>query len=168
MQKGDWSHGLPYIIVNFSKFMKIQGSFPQGLAFYPVLESLDVSNNQLRGEMGPATSEAFQSLRSLNVKNNNLKGTIPDWTRYITNLETSGNEFGLPVQPSSPNFGAEEPSSSGSGLSGGAIAGIVIGTIIGVCLLVGLGIVGWKKYKSNRLPGQEQKFEKYENITDSL
>eukprot|EP00890_Picochlorum_soloecismus_P002286 jgi/Picsp_1/3058/NSC_01280-R1_protein len=143
----------------------LEGPFPQGLAYYPLLESLDVSNNQLSGEMGPATSEAFQSLKSLNVENNNLRGPIPDWTRYITNLETSGNDFGLPVQPSSPQVGAEETGSSGSGLSGGAIAGIVIGTIIGVCLLVGLGIFGWKKHKSNRVPGQEQKFEKFvENI----
>lgn len=127
-----------------------------------------MSNNQLSGEMGPASSEAFQTLKSLNVENNNLRGQIPDWTRYINNIETSGNEFGLPVESSSPQLGAEETSSSGSGLSGGAIAGIVIGTIFGVCLLVGLGIFGWKKYKNNSLPGQEQKFEKYENATKRL
>lgn len=50
--------------------------------------------------------------------------------------------------------GSASPSGSGGGgkktLSGGAIAGIVIGSVVGAALLVGAAVLGAKKYRRHR------------------
>jgi len=135
-QKGDASFPLKYINVAGNA---IREDFPQGLAFYPLLETLDLSDNQLTGEIGPGyDDDAFQSLTSLNVQDNELEGPLPEWTRYVPNLETRGNNLSPPDQ------------STSSGMSGGAIAGIVIsGTLLAVTLLTIGSIFLWKRYRKD-------------------
>lgn len=148
-KKGEAGFPLKYVNVAGNS---LEGSFPQGLAFYPLLETLDVSNNQLTGELGPkGYSDAFQSVQSLNVQNNKLQGPIPEWALYISNLSTSGNAFGA--------FPKEDDSTSTSGLSPGAIAGIVIGTILGIGLIFTATIIAWKKYNTRK-----EAFQRYDHV----
>lgn len=134
-QEGDPSFPLRYINVADNN---IHGSFPQGLAYYPLLEVVDLSNNQLTGNIGPKGNvDAFQSLKSLKVSNNMLEGALPQWTQYVPDLQTPGN-----------NLGPQDTSTS-SGLSGGAIAGIVIGTLVAVVVLIGATVFLWRRHRND-------------------
>lgn len=140
-QNGDASFPLRYVNLTGNS---IKGPFPQGLAFYPLLETLDLSNNNITGDLGPREyDDAFKSLKTLKVVNNMLQGHLPSWTRYVPDLQVEGNDI------SSLDY-----QSTTSGLSGGAIAGIVIGTVIAIAVLVIVTVLLWKRYRMDR-------FERY-------
>ena len=134
-QDGDARFPLRYVNVAGNN---IGGPFPQGLAFYPLLETLDLSNNQLTGNIEPQRlNNAFKSLERLNVAENMLEGPLPGWAKHVPDLQIQGTNI------------SSEDQSAASGLSGGAIAGIVIGTIIAVILIVVGIILIWKRYKKD-------------------
>jgi Leucine-rich repeat (LRR) protein len=133
-RKGDAPFPLRYVDVSGND---IGGPFPQGLAFYPLLETLDLSNNRLTGQMGPqGYDDAFQSLKSLKLTGNTLEGPLPEWTRYVPGIQVSNNLSRL-------------EQSNSSGLSGGAIAGIVLGTLVGVTILIIVAVVVWRQYRKD-------------------
>ncbi|KAL1953456.1 hypothetical protein VTO42DRAFT_2794 [Malbranchea cinnamomea] len=57
---------------------------------------------------------------------------------------------GDPTSTSVPPAGDDSDSDSGSSLSGGAIAGIVVGSVAGVALIAGVAFFLWKRNRANR------------------
>ena len=125
--------------------MFLQGSFPQGLAYFPLLRVLELQHNSLSGPIGPEDSSgAFRQLDLLDVSDNNLSGSLPAWTDSVkTFIAGTGNTF---TAASDANAASSDTSSSG--LSGGAIAGIVIGVLAGVGCIAAAIVLFIRKRKS--------------------
>jgi hypothetical protein len=117
----------------------MQGSFPQGLAYFPLLQVLELQHNSLSGPITPEDSPgAFRQLDLLDVSDNTFSGNLPIWIRSVKTFITgTGNTF---TAASDSNTDSSDATSS-SGLSGGAIAGIVIGVLAGVACIIAAGVL---------------------------
>ncbi|KAI8108063.1 hypothetical protein M9434_006093 [Picochlorum sp. BPE23] len=133
----------------------LQGSFPQGLAYFPLLRVLELQHNTLSGPIEPKDSSgAFRQLNLLDVSDNSLSGTLPSWTDSVkTFIAGTGNTFTT----------ASDSNASSSGLSGGAIAGIVIGVLVGVgCIATAIVLLLIRKRKSSTTTTTKEPSNAYE------
>ncbi|ERN12580.1 hypothetical protein AMTR_s00025p00216900 [Amborella trichopoda] len=136
-------------------FNSISGNLPQSFGSLSSLNTLRLQNNQFTG---PIDVLASIPLDELHLENNKFGGWIPEELKHIKSIQTSGNSWSsgsAPPPPNSPGgFSEHGRSSSGtksdsvkhsskggerdkkSGLSGVAIAGIVIGVLVVAGILV--------------------------------
>lgn len=130
------------------------GSIPDFLFSMPSLVQLNLALNNFTGEISPRFND-LRALEALSLENNTLTGSIPEldlpglrrfnvsFNRLngsipakLSGMEASafqGNSLcGKPLLSCS----GTEPGSGDDSLSGGAIAGIVIGSLVGLLLIV--------------------------------
>ncbi|XP_050367096.1 putative kinase-like protein TMKL1 [Argentina anserina] len=122
---------------------KFSGNFPEFVTQFGGLKVLDIGKNMLSGPI--PVSLAQLELDKLNLSHNNFSGVLPVF---------GGSKFGVEVfEGNNPGLcGVPLRSCSGSsGLSPGAIAGIVIGLMTGTVVLASLciGYVQHKKKSSS-------------------
>ncbi|XP_059660234.1 putative kinase-like protein TMKL1 [Cornus florida] len=118
------------------------GNFPQFITRFHALIELDLGNNMFSGSIPESVTELY--LEKLNLSHNNFSGVLPNFAQSKFGVEVfEGNNPGL--------CGAPLRSCKGrSGLSSGAIAGIVIGLMAGAVVSASLfiGYVQGKKRKN--------------------
>jgi hypothetical protein len=146
-----------------------------------------VSDNSLYGQIPAAADNStgsswFPSLQVLDLSNNLFAGSMPAWISQVNESVITGNRFGTPVPPEenspppalsprppsrpAPNSPASISDASGdtaaseeeSGLSGGAVAGIVIGSLILASVLAGGAFVLIRRRQDRNLNGKFDKF----------
>ncbi|XP_071901229.1 protein STRUBBELIG-RECEPTOR FAMILY 5-like isoform X3 [Coffea arabica] len=157
--KGDIPYQLPsnaqYIDLSRNGF---SGSVPYSISQMINLEYLNLNNNQLNGQLndmfgqlsklsklhlqnnqftGSINVLADLPLDDLNVANNQFTGWIPDELKSIKDIKTGGNSWSSgpappppPGQKSDPHARQSKEDIKKSGLSGTAIAGIVLGILV--------------------------------------
>nr|GMC69124.1 probable inactive receptor kinase At1g48480 [Ipomoea batatas] len=124
----------------------ISGQLPPRFNNLTRLRTLFLENNQFSGSI---TELNLPNLIQLNVSFNNLNGSIPKSLEAMPEDSFSGNSLcgkplGVcpggdatpPVAPALATGGIEIGSTNKKKLSGGAIAGIVIGSVVGLLLLL--------------------------------
>ncbi|XP_055829788.1 protein STRUBBELIG-RECEPTOR FAMILY 5-like isoform X2 [Solanum dulcamara] len=150
-------------------YNSISGSLPQSLKSLSSLSKLRIQNNQFTGSINVLADLA---LDDLNVANNQFTGWIPDELKEIKNLETGGNSWSTgsappppPGQKAKPHTRKAEKESGKSGLGIGAIAGI----LLGVLLLLGVIIALLSRRKRSSSPSshflEEDKFSRRQPFT---
>lgn len=115
----------------------LEGPVPLFLKSFHGLQELDLSNNSLAGAI--PEDIAHLNLSNLNLSYNNLSGSIPLFPQDFSNKSFVGNSLcGSPLKPCGGTQ-VERP----SGLSSGAVAGIVIALmatmVVFLSLLIGVG-----------------------------
>lgn len=152
----------------------LSGSVPQPAlpnATCDNLEVLDFGHNMFSGDV-PEFLTRFRSLKELDLGNNMFSGSIPEgivglsleklnlsynnFTGVVPNFE--GSKFGGNVfEGNSPGLcgGPLKGCTGTSGLSSGAIAGIVIGLMAGVVVLASL-LIGYVQGKKRRNDDDEE------------
>ncbi|XP_047313711.1 probably inactive leucine-rich repeat receptor-like protein kinase At5g48380 [Impatiens glandulifera] len=83
--------------------MELQGEFPRALANCSALTGLDLSSNNLYGQIPSDISTILQFVTSLDLSSNNFSGSIPDNLSnctYLNNLNLANNRFSgqIPLQ----------------------------------------------------------------------
>ncbi|KAJ6941619.1 kinase-like protein TMKL1 [Populus alba x Populus x berolinensis] len=120
---------------------KFSGSFPEFVTRFQGINELDLSGNMFSGPI-PETLTGLK-LEKLNLSHNNFTGVLPFFGESKFGVEVfEGNDpslCGLPLRSCSGS----------SGLSPGAIAGIVIGLMTGVVVLASL-LIGYMQNKRRK------------------
>ncbi|KAJ8560162.1 hypothetical protein K7X08_004220 [Anisodus acutangulus] len=123
-------------------YNSISGSLPQSLKSLSSLSKLHIQNNQFTGSINVL---ADLPLDDLNVANNQFNGWIPDELKDIKNLETGGNSWSSgpappppPGQKAKPHTRKSGKESEKSGLGVAAIAGIVLGVLVLLGVIISL------------------------------
>lgn len=118
----------------------LAGSIPSFLPSFTNLHVLDLSNNSFSGTIPEAL--ANMSLSVLNFSHNNLTGAIPNFAQNFSQDAFVGNSPTLCGAPLQACANAQQIGHR-SGLSPGAVAGIVIGLmaalVVSVSLLIAFG-----------------------------
>lgn len=107
------------------------------------LRTLYLQNNNFNGSISLLNGRSL--LQEFNVSFNNLTGQIPQGLNQFPQSSFLGNSLcGLPLEscPQSNGVGG-----GGSKIPGGAIAGIVLGSIFGLILLLLVFFLLWRKHK---------------------
>ncbi|KAJ6687140.1 KINASE-LIKE PROTEIN TMKL1-RELATED [Salix purpurea] len=134
---------------------KFSGSFPEFVTRFQGINELDLSGNMFSGPI-PETLTGLK-LEKLNLSHNNFSGVLPVFGASKFGVEVfEGNDpslCGLPLRSCSGS----------SGLSPGAIAGIVIGLMTGVVVLASL-LIGYMQNK--RRKGMEDSDDDMEECGD--
>ena len=134
---------------------KFSGSFPEFVTRFQGINELDLSGNMFSGPI-PETLTGLK-LEKLNLSHNNFSGVLPVFGESKFGVEVfEGNDpslCGLPLRSCSGS----------SGLSPGAIAGIVIGLMTGVVVLASL-LIGYMQNK--RRKGMEDSDDDMEECED--
>ncbi|KAJ6333981.1 hypothetical protein OIU76_008470 [Salix suchowensis] len=134
---------------------KFSGSFPEFVTRFQGINELDLSGNMFSGPI-PETLTGLK-LEKLNLSHNNFSGVLPVFGESKFGVEVfEGNDpslCGLPLRSCSGS----------SGLSPGAIAGIVIGLMTGVVVLASL-LIGYMQNK--RRKGMEDSDDDMEECGD--
>ncbi|XP_031100234.1 putative kinase-like protein TMKL1 [Ipomoea triloba] len=132
------------------------GDFPEFVARFSGLKELDLGDNKLSGPIPGSLSGL--SLEKLNLSYNNFSGVLPNFGEPKFGVEAfEGNSpelCGPPLRPCNGN----------SGLSPGAIAGIVIGLMAGAVVLASL-LIGYFQGKKRRNDDEEDE-EDFEELED--
>jgi hypothetical protein len=135
---------------------KLSGNFPEFITRFQGLKELDLGANVLSGSI--PDSLAGVKLDKLNLSHNNFSGVLPVFGESKYGVEVfEGNNPGLCGLPLKSCTGS-------SGLSPGAIAGIVIGLMTGAVVLASL-LIGYvqNKKKKSRESESEDEFEEGED-----
>ncbi|KAJ6403691.1 hypothetical protein OIU84_011987 [Salix udensis] len=134
---------------------KFSGSFPEFVTRFQGINELDLSGNMFSGPI-PETLTGLK-LEKLNLSHNNFSGVLPVFGESKFGVEAfEGNDpslCGLPLRSCSGS----------SGLSPGAIAGMVIGLMTGVVVLASL-LIGYMQNK--RRKGMEDSDDDMEECGD--
>ncbi|KAK1288837.1 putative inactive receptor kinase [Acorus calamus] len=174
LQGNDFSGQIPPSLLRLSNLVRLNlahnafsGEIPAGLSNLTRLGTLYFENNQLTGSIPDFN---LTNLGQFNVSNNRLNGSVPIKLRKMPSDAFRGNLglCGAPVLPACPGEAALPPSTvsqspaltpmgtgGGAGekkkkLSGGAIAGIAVGSVVGLFLIIALLILLCRKKSSNR------------------
>ncbi|KAK6940563.1 Leucine-rich repeat [Dillenia turbinata] len=143
---------LQFLDLGHNKFL---GVFPEFITRFSSLRELDLGNNLFSGSIPESLTEL--KLEKLNLSYNNFSGVLPNFGegKFVAEV-FEGNSPTLCGSPLKSCKGK-------SGLSSGAIAGIVIGLMTGVVVLASLliGYVQGKKRKS--IDEEEEEIEEGEN-----
>ncbi|KAK4802591.1 hypothetical protein SAY86_000794 [Trapa natans] len=128
------------------------GEIPSSLSSLANLVRLNLAKNKLSGSI-PSSLNGLARLKTLYLEQNQLNGTIPDLTLKLDQFNVSFNSLtgsipsslsGMPrsafegTSLCGPPLGSCNGTDTGGGnkLSGGAIAGIVIGSVFGILLIL--------------------------------
>ncbi|XP_051142269.1 putative kinase-like protein TMKL1 isoform X2 [Andrographis paniculata] len=134
------------------------GNFPEFIVGFHGLKELDLGDNMFSGQI-PQTITGLK-LETLNLSHNNFTGVLPNFV---------GSKFGAEVfEGNSPGLcGAPLRACSGtSGLSSGAIAGLVIGLMTGSVVLVSLLIGYFQGKRKKKVDDDEEEGEEFEEGGD--
>ncbi|KAI5077433.1 hypothetical protein GOP47_0007257 [Adiantum capillus-veneris] len=129
----------PLLVQIDLSFNEFNGSIPQSIVNASFLQSVNLQNNSFSGQIPDIKSS---DLESFNVANNELEGQIPSSLSKFSPLSFAGNGdlCGEPLNEtcngstSVPTMAP--PPRKKSKLSDGAIVGIVIGAVLGGCILL--------------------------------
>ncbi|KAJ4778176.1 Kinase-like protein tmkl1-like [Rhynchospora pubera] len=138
---------------------KLEGGFPLFITKFTGLQELDLSANRFTGSVPEALAE-MKSLQKLNLSSNNFTGKLP--------AEFANSKFGADSFEGNTASLCGAPlkkCGSGSGLSPGWIAGIVIGLMAGGVVLASVSITLFqrrKKIKNKRIDEEEIELEEGE------
>jgi hypothetical protein len=130
---------------------KLSGNFPEFVTQFHGLKELYLGDNVLSGSIPESLSGL--TLEKLNLSHNNFSGVLPVFGESKYGVEVfEGNNPGLCGLPLKSCSGS-------SGLSPGAIAGIVIGLMAGAVVLASL-LIGYVQNKKKKSRGEsEDEFE---------
>lgn len=168
LQGNHFSGEIPHFLVGLHHLIRLNlatnnfsGEIPSGFNNLTKLKTLFLENNRLSGSI-PGFDDGLPNLQQLNVSNNLLNGSIPKRFQTFGSNSFLGNSLcGKPLQdcgtkasvvvPSTPTEAAEigHGEKEKKKLSGGAIAGIVIGSVLVFLLIVLILLILCRK-KSNR------------------
>lgn len=130
----------------------LSGTFPEFIIEFHALKQLDLGDNMLSGPIPESITGL--DLEKLNLSHNNFTGVLPKFGESKFGVEVfEGNNPGLCGPPLRACGG-------GSGLSSGAIAGLVIGLMSGAVVLVSL-LIGY--YQGKRKKNVEEEEEEEED-----
>ncbi|KAG7599825.1 Leucine-rich repeat [Arabidopsis suecica] len=171
LQGNRFSGEIPEVLFSLSHLVRLNlasnsftGEISSGFTNLTKLKTLFLENNQLSGSIPDLDLPLVQ----FNVSNNSLNGSIPKSLQRFESdsfLQTSlcgkplklcPNEETVPSQPSSggnrtpPSVEESKEKKKKSKLSGGAIAGIVIGCVVGFALIVLILMVLCRKKGNER------------------
>ncbi|XP_009804998.1 putative kinase-like protein TMKL1 [Nicotiana sylvestris] len=131
------------------------GYFPEFITRFNGLKDLDLGDNNFSGPV-PDTLAALK-LEKLNLSHNNFSGVLPNFGESKFGVEVfEGNNPTLCGHPLGPCSGS-------SGLSPGAIAGIVIGLMSAMVVVVSLLIGYFQGKKRKHADEEEDEFEEVED-----
>ncbi|KAJ7950358.1 LRR receptor-like kinase [Quillaja saponaria] len=125
---------------------KLSGSFPEFITGFGGLKQLDLGNNLFSGSI--PVSIAGLNLEKLDLSHNNFSGILPVF---------GGSKFGVEVFEGNPSLcGSPLRSCTGtSGLSSGAIAGIIISLMTGAMVLASF-LIGYVQNKKRKGRGESE------------
>ncbi|XP_027152417.1 probable inactive receptor kinase At1g48480 [Coffea eugenioides] len=118
------------------------------------LRALNLENNRFSGSLPELNS--LPNLRDVNVSFNNLSGPIPSRLKGFSSGSFSGTLLCDEPLPSCPNHGGST-NHGGSKLSGGAIAGIVVGSVFGLFLALLIIFILWRKCRNREVSQQNER-----------
>jgi hypothetical protein len=128
------------------------GGISRGFNNLTRLRTLFLENNQLIGSFPPDFD--IPKLEQFNVSNNLLNGSVPEKLQTYAQDSFLGNSLcGRPFEACSGNVTVPSENNGGRNkqkLSGGAIAGIAIGSVLGFLLLLVILIFLCRKKSSNK------------------
>lgn len=120
---------------------KFSGEFPEFITRFKGLKSLDLSSNVFEGLVPEGL--AVLQLESLNLSHNNFSGMLPSFGESKFGADSfEGNNPSLCGLPLKPCLGS-------SGLSPGAVAGLVIGLMSGAVVVASL-LIGYLQNKKRK------------------
>lgn len=139
-------------VVNFQK-MGLSGTISPKFSELTSLQKLNLANNQITGTI-PNDLTTLTKLTQLDVSNNRISGKVPSFKSNAV-VNTNGNpDIGKdsvtppsPSTPGTPGGGGSSPGSppgSDSGSRGRSKihVGVILGSLVGVCVMVGaVGII---------------------------
>ncbi|KAL0435507.1 UNVERIFIED_CONTAM: putative kinase-like protein TMKL1 [Sesamum radiatum] len=121
------------------------------------LKQLDLGDNKFSGQIPPTITEL--KLEKLNLSHNNFTGVLPNFGTSNFGVEVfEGNSPGLCGPPLRTCNG-------GSGLSSGAVAGLVIGLMTGAVVLVSL-LIGYFQGKRKKNVDDDEEEEEFDEGED--
>lgn len=150
----------------------------------PITFTFDVSNNQLRGDIPSFLNQTVRRFFLMIVPPDKYLSIVlslhlptlqsvempinKQWLRIFL----SGNQFSNTCAPDMQYLGLCDMEASSGGLSGGAVAGIVIGVLAAVALLAGMAwlLVAKKRRGAAavpRMPSSKGVFERFEDSSSA-
>ncbi|KAI3466952.1 hypothetical protein Pfo_023615 [Paulownia fortunei] len=124
------------------------GVLSSGFNSLTKLRTLYLENNQLTGPLSDLNS--LTDLRQFNVSFNELTGSIPSSLSSHSSQSFLGTSLcGAPLVSCSSNDGDK--------LSGGAIAGIAVGSVFVLILILAVIVISWRKYIIEKIPPQTER-----------
>ncbi|XP_076894815.1 putative kinase-like protein TMKL1 [Bidens hawaiensis] len=118
---------------------QFSGNFPRFLTGFKALREVDLSRNNLTGEVPDELGRL--NLEKLNLSYNNFSGVLPDLSKFgADSFEGNVNLCGPPLGGCGRRSG---------GLSSGAVAGIVISLMTGVVVFASL-LIGYSQGKKKK------------------
>ncbi|XP_047333806.1 putative kinase-like protein TMKL1 [Impatiens glandulifera] len=133
---------------------EFSGNFPDFVTKFLSLRELDLGKNDLSGSI-PKTLTGLVSLEKLNLSYNNFTGVLPNFSGKFVSDEFVGNNVMLCGDP------LKRCNGSSSGLSSGAIAGFVIGSMSAVVVFASL-MIGYVQGRKRKNMGEDDDDEMVE------
>ncbi|XP_074563073.1 protein STRUBBELIG-RECEPTOR FAMILY 6-like, partial [Curcuma longa] len=147
---------------------QLTGDLPASFSNLSSLTTLDLENNQFTGHIDVL---ADLPLQNLNVANNHFTGWIPDRLKRINSLQTDGNSWSSTPAPPPPPYhppppgqrsnpgqrsaGSNNSSGSGGGNNSGISAGAIAGIVASVLVIAGI-LAFFLVRRKSRKPSMEQ------------
>ena len=170
---------IPRSLCDLPKFKKFKAASNSlsGMIKCPLktLEVLDLSNNELFGELPKSIGE-YQNLTKLNLVNNTFSGTFPTEIALLTNLESlfiQGNQFEGTMPEHSATFTDAPPGfvftdlkeeGESKNITAAAVAGSLSGLALGV-----VAIAVWECYQrqQDKVKTELDEDTQYKNVVET-